>query len=207
MARYLGPKYKICRRIGENLWGRAKDPSAKRPYPAGEHGAARGARRKLTNYGIHLQEKQKLRMYYGLLEKQFRLTFKRAARMHGVTGDNLLMMLETRLDAVCYRSGLAATVWSARQFVSHGHVLVNGKKVNIPSYQLRPGDVVTVREKSRKHPQMLEAMQQKPSNAMPPYLSRDDNAFSVKLESKPEAADIPIPVQLDMNLIVEFYSR
>lgn len=206
MGRYLGPKYKICRRLGVNLWGRPKDPSVKRPYPAGETGA-RMRRGKESNYSKHLKEKQKLRMYYGLLEKQFLRTFKRANQMRGVTGHNLVQLLESRLDALVYRMGFSPTIWGARQWVNHGHVQVNGKKVDIPSYCCKPGDEITVREKSRQNPVLLETMQSIAPESLPPYLSRDDDSFSCRLTSRPEAKEIPIPVVIDFNMIVEFYSQ
>ena len=214
MARYLGAKYKICRRIGENLWGRPKDPSIKRPYPAGEHGGR--SRRKVSNYGKHLVEKQKLRMYYGLLEKQFRRTFKNAARLKGVTGDNLLQLLECRLDALVYRLGFAPTIWAARQWVNHGHVSVNGKKVDIASYCCRPGDEIGIRnrnhssdkkKKMQENPVLLETMQSTGVSSLPPYLTRNDEAFTGQLTQRPQASEVPIPIIIDRNLIVEHYSR
>ncbi|MFC1601738.1 30S ribosomal protein S4 [Candidatus Sumerlaeota bacterium] len=206
MGRYRGAKYKICRRIGENLWGRPKCPSIKRPYPPGEAGT-RSTRRKVSNYAKHLLEKQKMRSYYGLMEKQFFRTFKRANRMRGVTGDNLIQLLEMRLDALVYRLGFCPTIFAARQWVNHGHVLVNGKKVDIPSYTCRPGDEISMREKSRQNVILLETIQNSAPGNLPPYLTRADATFSGRLESRPEPKDIPIPIIIDRNLVVEFYSR
>ena len=203
MARYTGPKYKICRRVAENLWGRPKDPSIKRPYPTGQHGAAR--RKKPTNYCIHLMEKQKLRLYYGMLEKQFRRTFKKAARMRGNTGNNLMELLESRLDTVIYRIGFMPTIWAARQWVNHGHVLVNGKKVDIASYHVNAGDEISIREKSRKNVILLETIQNNAAGSVAAYLSRNDESFSGKMEAVP--SEISLPFKPDLNLIIEFYSR
>ncbi|MDZ4121421.1 MAG: 30S ribosomal protein S4, partial [Candidatus Cloacimonadaceae bacterium] len=146
MARYTGPKAKLCRKFGENLFGTAKYDRilAKRNYPSGQHG--KNPRRKHSDYGIHLKEKQKLRLTYCLLEKQFRNYFFKAAQMQGVTGDNLLQLLERRMDNVVYRLGFAVTRMQARQFVTHGHFLLNGKKADIPSQLLKPGDILEVRE-------------------------------------------------------------
>jgi small subunit ribosomal protein S4 len=150
MARYTGPKHKLSRRVGYDIWGgSSKSPAARRPYPPGQHGSkAAGGRggaggRKQSNYGKHLLEKQKLRTYYGMLEKQFRNTYKKASRLRGVKGDNFLMLLESRLDAVVYRSGFAPTIFAARQLVAHGHFKINGVRSNCPSQRVKPGDMVS----------------------------------------------------------------
>ncbi len=158
MARYTGPKAKICRKFGENIFGTAKYDKIleRRKFPAGQHG--KSMRRKLSDYGVHLKEKQKLRLTYCLLEKQFRNYFFKAAKMQGVTGENLMQMLERRFDNVIYRLGFAVTRMQARQFVNHGHFTVNGKKVDIPSQLLKAGDVIEVRPKSRGMATLVDAM-------------------------------------------------
>ena len=160
MARYLGPKHKLCRRLGACLWGNPKCPSVKRPYATGQHGQS--TRRKLSVYGQQLLDKQKIRMHYGLLERQMQRIFDKAQRMGGVTGTNLLMLLETRLDCTVYRLGFARTIPAARQLVSHGHILVDGKKVDRPSFQVKPDMVVSIREKSRKIPTIAEGAETVP---------------------------------------------
>jgi small subunit ribosomal protein S4 len=202
MARYRGPKHKLSRRVGYCLWGTAKSPANRRPFPPGQHGNKAG-RKKESNYGRQLLEKQKLRHIYGMLERQFRLTFKRASAMRGNTADNFLALLESRLDAFVYRTGFAPTIWAARQLVTHAHFLVNGKKVNVPSYQLKPGDVVTLKEKSRKNPIINASLAN--IGAVPAYLHVSPEAFQAKLVQNPDARDIPVKVEI--ALIVEFYSR
>ena len=158
MSKRSSVKYKIDRRMGENIWGRPKSPVNKRPYPPGQHGANR--RGKLSDFGTQLRAKQKLKGYYGnITEKQFRRTYKEATRLKGDASENLIGLLEQRLDAVVYRAKFVPTVFAARQFVNHGHVMVNGKKVNIPSYRVKEGDVVEVREKSRTMALVLEALE------------------------------------------------
>lgn len=211
MARYRGPKHRLSRRIGYDIWGQSKGPASRRPYPPGQHGSklagAKGGAtsRKLSNYGKHLLEKQKLRHYYGMLERQFRNTYDKATRMKGVKGDNFLSLLESRLDAVAYRAGFSRTIWGARQLAAHGHLLINGQKVDRPSCRVMPGDVVTIREKSRQVPLIKEAMERDSPNRIPPYLMVNRGAYEVRMVEAPKASDIP--VQVDMALVVEFYSR
>lgn len=197
-------KHKIDRRLGCNLWGRPKSPYNTRQTGPGMHGERRG---KPTDYGIQLFAKQKLKGYYGNIgEKQFRRYFKEADRLKGDTGQNLIGLLERRLDAVIYRANFAPTVFSARQLISHKHVLVNGKQVNIPSYQLKEGDVVEIKEASRKIPFIVQA-QQTGEKEVPEYIDMDGKAFKATLLRVPALEDVPYPVQMEPNLIVEFYSR
>lgn len=200
----LQSKYKIDRRIGANLWGRAKSPYNMRQSGPGMHGARRG---KLSDYGLQLMAKQKLKAYYGNVgEKQFRRYFKEADRLRGDTGQNLVGLLESRLDAVIYRANFVPTVFGARQFVNHKHVTVNGKVVNIPSYQVKEGDVIEVKESSRTVPMVIEASQ-KPEREIPDYVDVDVKKFKATFLRVPKLEDIPYPVQMEPNLVVEFYSR
>jgi small subunit ribosomal protein S4 len=205
MARYTGPRAKLCRRFGENIFGVAKYDRilGKRKFPAGQHG--KNLRRKLSDYGIHLKEKQKLRYTYCLLEKQFRNYFFKAAKMSGVTGDNLLLLLERRLDNVVYRMGFAATRMQARQFVNHGHFNVNGRKVDIPSQLLKAGDIVEVRPTSRGMKMLVEAMERTESSSPYSWLSVDKENMRGQFTAIPAASEIPNTV--DLRLIVEFYSK
>lgn len=205
MARYTGPKAKLCRRFGENIFGTSKFDKilSKRNFPAGQHG--KSFRRKVSDYGMHLKEKQKLRMIYCLQERQFHNYFVKAAKMTGVTGDNLMLFLERRLDNVVYRMGFAVTRMQARQFVSHGHFLVNGKKVDIPSYLVKAGDFIEVREKSRSNKALQEAMDRTEATSPYSWLSVDKENMKGQFMSVPAAAEIPSTV--DVRLIVEFYSK
>jgi small subunit ribosomal protein S4 len=209
VARYTGPKHRICRRIGYCLWENPKCPSKKKPQapgqPGGGRGGTRGRRRsKESNYGKHLLEKQKLRLTYGMLEKQFKNTFVRARNMRGVAGDNFLQILECRLDNLVFRLGFASSIFAARQLVNHGHVLVDGKKVDIPSFIVKVGQVISISEKSRKAPMIAETAQ-RTERSVPSYLELKPAEFEGKLAVMPLVADIPVKV--DANLIVEFYSR
>lgn len=205
MSKRLASKYKISRRLGISLWGRAKDPFGKRNYAPGQHGATR--RRKLSGFGIQLNEKQKLKGYYGnISEKQFRRTYDEAARRRGDTGEILVGLLESRLDAFVYRMGVVPTVFSARQFVNHGHVRVNGKRVNIPSYCLKEGDVVSVKEKSKQMVTVMSAMQS-PERNVPDYVQMDDSKLEAKFLRMPKLAEIPYAAVMEPNLVIEFYSR
>ncbi|MBX6377341.1 MAG: 30S ribosomal protein S4 [Clostridia bacterium] len=207
MARYTGPVCRLCRREGVKLYLKGekcytdKCPVARRPYPPGMHGRER---RKLSEYGLHLREKQKARRIYGVLERQFRRTFAEAARAKGVTGTRLLQLLELRLDNVVYRMGFGASRAEARQMVRHGHIEVNGRKVNIPSYRLRPGDVVSVREASREKPRFKE-LATSPLRGVPAWLSVDPEAMRGTVLRVPEREEIDTGVQ--EQLIVEHYSR
>jgi small subunit ribosomal protein S4 len=204
MSRRHSAKYKIDRRVGENIWGRPKSPVNKRPTRPGQHGA--GRRGKLSDFGLQLQAKQKLKFHYGdITEKQFRKTYEEAARRKGNTAENLIGLLEARLDAFVYRSKFTPTIFSARQFVNHGHVTVNGVKTNIPSYRLKPGDVVQVKEKSRNMALVLEALGS-PERDVPDYIDIDPKAMSATLVRLPELGDVPYAAKMEPNLVVEYYS-
>jgi small subunit ribosomal protein S4 len=199
MARYTGPKFKLSRRLGISLSGTGKE--LKRPFPPGQHGP--GQRKKMSGYGVQLQEKQKLRHMYGLGEKQFRNLFDKANKMHGVTGENFMILLESRLDNLIYRLGLANSRAGARQLVAHGHVTVNGKKVDIPSYTVSTGDVLGLRERSRGLSSIKEALANR--NYLPNYLEFNDQAMEGKFVRQPERSELP--QEIDEKQIVEFYSR
>ena len=204
MSKRSSVKYKISRRLGENLWGRAKDPINRRAYGPGQHGQQR---KKLSDYGTQLRAKQKLKAYYGnLTEKQFHKLYTEAMRLKGDSSENLLALLESRLDAVIYRMCIVPTVFAARQFVNHGHVKVNGKKVNIPSYQVKAGDVIEVKEKSKQMNLVLESLQS-PERDVPEYIDMDVKAVRGTFMRKPSFTEIPYPVKMEPNLVIEFYSR
>jgi len=197
-------KHKIDRRLGENLWGRQKSPFNTRQSAPGMHGARRN---KPTDYGTQVMAKQKLKGYYGNIgEKQFRRYYKEAVRLRGDTGQNLVGLLERRLDAVIYRAKFVPTVFAARQFVNHKHILVNGKVVNIPSYMVKEGDVVEVKESSRQLPLVLEAMASQERDECD-YVAVDYKAMQATFMRIPQLEDIPYPVQMEPQLIVAFYSR
>ena len=205
MSKRLSTKYKIDRRLGENIWGRPKSPVNRRDYGPGQHGQRR--RGKLSDFGTQLRAKQKLKGYYGnITEKQFRGIYAEAVRVKGDTSENLVGLLESRLDAFVYRAKFVTTVFAARQFVNHGHVMVNGRRCNIPSRRLKIGDVVEVREKSRNLNVVLEAIQSAERD-IPEYLSVDHSKMTASLAQVPQLTDIPYPVQMEPNLVVEFYSR
>lgn len=207
MSKRHAVKYKISRRLGESLWGRAKDPVNRRNYAPGQHGAASKGKKKLSDYGTQLQAKQKMKAYYGnLTEKQFSKLYAEAIRLKGDSSENLVGLLESRLDAVIYRMCVVPTVFAARQFINHGHVKVNGKRVNIPSYSVKEGDVVEVKEKSKQLAMVLEA-QASPERDVPDYIDMDEKALKATFTRKPKLADVPYPVRMEPNLVVEFYSR
>jgi small subunit ribosomal protein S4 len=198
-------KYKIDRRMGENIWGRAKSPVNRREYGPGQHGQRRKG--KLSDFGIQLRAKQKLKGYYGdLTEKQFRRIYGEAERVKGDTGENLIGLLERRLDAVVYRAKLVPTVFAARQFVNHGHVTVNGQRVNIPSYRVKEGDVIEVRDRSKQMALVLEAVQSA-EREVPDYLDVDNGKLTVTFVRTPGLSDVPYPVVMEPNLVVEFYAK
>jgi small subunit ribosomal protein S4 len=204
MTKRTESKYKINRRLGVNLWGRPKSPINKREYGPGQHGQRR---KKPSDFGVQLMAKQKLRGYYGnISEKQFYKYYEEAVRRRGDTSENLIELLERRLDAVVYRMKFAITPFAARQFVSHGHVLVNGRRVNISSYQVRDGDVVEVREKSKQLAMVLDSVQSAERD-VPEYIEVDHRAMKGTFARAPKLADVPYPVQMEPNLVVEFYSR
>jgi small subunit ribosomal protein S4 len=205
VTKRIASKYKISRRLGVSLWGRAKDPVNRRAYGPGQHGATR--RRKLSDYGLQLNEKQKFKGYYGSLsERQFRRIYSEAARRKGNTGEIFVGLLESRLDAFVYRMGVVKTIFAARQFVTHGHINVNGKRSNIPSQTLKAGDVVSVREKSREMTVVLEALQS-PERNVPSYVQMDDSKLEAKYVAMPKLSDIPYAAVMEPNLVIEFYSR
>lgn len=204
MANLVTAKHKIDRRLGVNLWGRPKSPHNKRPARPGQHGARN---KKPTDFGTQLMAKQKLKGYYGNIgEKQFRKYYDEASRRKGDTSENLIGLLESRLDTIIYRMKFAATVFAARQLVSHGHVLVNGKRVNIISYLVQEGDVVEIREKSRNIPG-IQAATELAERDVPEYLETDHKHFKGKYIRTAKLADVPYPVTMEPNLVVEFYSR
>jgi small subunit ribosomal protein S4 len=198
-------KHKIDRRMGENIWGRAKSPLNRREYGPGQHGQRR--KNKLSDFGTQLRAKQKLKGYYGdLTEKQFRKIFTEAERVKGDTGANLVGLLERRLDAVVYRAKFVATIFAARQFVNHGHVQVNGKRVNIASYRVNEGDVISLRERSRQLAIVLEAVQLIERD-VPDYMEVDHSRMTATFVRQPGLGDVPYPVMMEPNLVVEFYAK
>ncbi|WCL55757.1 MULTISPECIES: 30S ribosomal protein S4 [Kordiimonadales] len=203
MSKRIQAKYKIDRRMGENIWGRAKSPVNAREYGPGQHGQRRKG--KLSDFGIQLRAKQKLKGYYGnITEKQFRRYYDEASRRKGDTGENLVGILESRLDAVVYRAKFVPTVFTARQFVSHGHVLVNGRRCNVPSAMIKPGDVVEIRQRSREIQPVVQATQSA-EREVPEYVAVEGHkATFVRV---PTLDEVPYPVIMEPNLVVEFYSR
>ncbi len=205
MTKRVHAKHKIDRRLGENIWGRPKSPYNKREYGPGEHGQRR--RGKLSDYGLQLRAKQKLKGYYGnITERQFKAIYSEAARLRGDTSENLIGLLERRLDAIVYRAKFVPTVFAARQFVNHGHVRVNGRRVNIASFRCREGDVVEVRDKAKDVGMVLESAQS-PERDVPDYLEVDHSKMTAKLLRSPTLTDVPYPVMMEPNLVIEFYSR
>ena len=204
MTKRLRSKYKINRRLGVNLWGRPKSSFNRREYPPGQHGQRR---RKTSDFGTQLAAKQKLRGYYGnVTEKQFRRTYEEAVRRRGDTVENLVGLLEQRLDAVVYRLKFVPTVFASRQFINHGHIRVNGRRVTIPSYRVKVDDVIDIRERSREMGLVLEAMES-PERDVPDYLDVDYGKMTGTFLRVPQLAEIPYPVQMEPNLVIEFYSR
>ncbi|HWK98108.1 MAG TPA: 30S ribosomal protein S4 [Pseudolabrys sp.] len=205
MTKRLESKYKIDRRMGENIWGRPKSPVNRREYGPGQHGQRRKG--KLSDFGVQLKAKQKLRGYYGnISEKQFRGIYDEAIRMKGDSGANMIGLLERRLDAVIYRAKFVPTVFAARQFINHGHIKVNGRKVNIASYRLKVGDVVEIREKSKQMNLVLEA-QALAERDVPDYIAVDTGKMTAQIARVPAPSDVPFPVQMQPSLVVEYYSR
>jgi small subunit ribosomal protein S4 len=198
-------KYKIDRRMGQNVWGRPKSPVNRREYGPGQHGQRRKG--KLSDYGVQLRAKQKLKRYYAnIVERQFRGIYDEAIRMKGDSGANMIGLLERRLDAIVYRAKFVPTIFAARQFVNHGHVKVNGKRVNIASYRCRVNDVVEVKDASKQLALVLEA-KALAERDVPDYLEVDHNKMTAKLARVPAPAEVPYPVQMEPHLVVEFYSR
>jgi small subunit ribosomal protein S4 len=198
-------KYKIDRRMGQNVWGRPKSPVNRREYGPGQHGQRRKG--KLSDYGVQLRAKQKLRGYYGnISERQFRGIYEEAIRMKGDSGAHLIGLLERRLDAMIYRAKFVPTVFAARQFVNHGHIKVNGRRVTIASYRLKAGDTVEVRDKSKQLALVLEATGLGERD-VPEYIEVDHSKMTAKLTRIPVITEVPYPVQMEPHLVVEFYSR
>ncbi len=198
-------KYKIDRRMGQNVWGRPKSPVNKREYGPGQHGQRRKS--KLSDYGVQLKAKQKLRGYYGTIpERQFRGIYNEAIRMKGDSGAHLIGLLERRLDSVVYRAKFVPTIFAARQFINHGHIKVNGKRVNIGSMRIKVGDVVEVKEKSRQMQLVLEGVALAERD-VPDYVEADHNKMTAKLTRIPTLSEVPYPVMMEPHLVVEYYSR
>ena len=205
MTKRSKSKYKLDRRMGQNIWGRPKSPVNRREYGPGQHGQRRKG--KLSDYGVQLKAKQKLRGYYGnISEKQFRGIYTEAIRMKGDSGAHMIGLLERRLDAVVYRAKFVPTVFAARQFVNHGHVKVNGRRVNIPSYRVKVGDVVEVKEKSKQMALVLEA-QALAERDVPDYIDADGAKMTATFTRIPLITDVPYAVQMEPHLVVEYYSR
>ena len=205
MTKRIRAKHKIDRRLGQNIWGRPKSPINKRETRPGQHGERRSS--KLSDYGQQLRAKQKLKGYYGNIgERQFNKIFQEARSFRGSTSEQMIGLLERRLDAVVYRAKFVPTVFAARQFVSHGHIKVNGRRVNIASYRCKIGDVIEVKEKSRELPLVLEAVKSSERD-VPDYFEVDHNKMTAKLVRIPGLSDVPFPIVMEPNLVVEFYSR
>ena len=205
MTKRAESKYKLDRRMGQNIWGRAKSPVNKREYGPGQHGQRRKG--KPSDFGTQLKAKQKLKGYYGnISEKQFRKYYAEAIRLKGDSGDNLIGLLERRLDSVVYRAKFAVTPFAARQFVNHGHVKVNGRRVNIASYLVKAGDVVEVKETSKQLVILLESVQSAERDT-PEYYEVDHSKMTAKLTRIPLPSEVPYPVHMEPNLVIEFYSR
>jgi small subunit ribosomal protein S4 len=205
MTKRLQSKYKLDRRMGQNIWGRPKSPINKREYGPGQHGQRRKS--KVSDYGVQLKAKQKLRGYYGnITEKQFRGIYFEAIRLKGDSGAHLVGLLERRLDAVVYRAKFVPTPFAARQFVNHGHVKVNGRRVNIPSYRCKAGDVIEVKEKSKQMALVLESVGLAERD-VPDYIEVDHSKMTAKLARIPAINEVPYPVQMEPHLVIEYYSR
>lgn len=205
MTKRVRAKHKIDRRLGENIWGRPKSPLNKRESRPGQHGERRVG--KTSDYGQQLKAKQKLKGYYAsLTERQFRRVYEEAARLKGSTSEHIIGLLERRLDALIYRAKFVPTVFAARQFVSHGHIKVNGRRVTVPSYRIRVGDVIELREKARDMALVMEATKSAERD-VPDYIEADHSKMTAKMTRVPALSDVPYPVQMEPNLVVEFYSR
>ena len=205
MTKRLNSKHKVDRRLRVNLWGRPKSPFNTRAYPPGQHGQTKSS--KPSDYGIQLNAKQKLKSYYGNMnERQFRNVYKKAIMKKGDTAENLIGLLERRLDAVIYRSKLSNTIFSSRQLINHGHVRVNDKKINIPSYKVKDGDQISLVDKFKQIPSVILAVQSK-DREVPEYLTVDYIKMKGVFVKSPTLKDVPYPVEMEPNLVVEFYSR
>ncbi|MEM7190537.1 MAG: 30S ribosomal protein S4 [Pseudomonadota bacterium] len=205
MTKRTSAKYKLDRRMGENIWGRPKSPVNRREYGPGQHGQRRKG--KMSDFGLQLRAKQKLKGHYGdLTEKQFRRIYAEAERRKGDTGENLIGLLERRLDAVVYRAKFVPTIFAARQFVNHGHVEVNGVRTNIPSYRVKEGDVITLRSKAKDMVLVLEAIQS-PERDTPDYIDVDHSKMTATFIRTPSLGDVPYAVMMEPNLVVEYYAK
>ncbi len=205
MTKRVEAKHKLDRRMGQNIWGRPKSPVNRREYGPGQHGQRRKG--KLSDFGIQLRAKQKLKGYYAnISEKQFRGIYAEAVRLRGDSGAHLIGLLERRLDAVVYRAKFVPTVFAARQFVNHGHIKVNGRRVNIPSYMVKVGDVIEVKDKSKQLALVLEAISLAERD-VPDYIEADHGKMTAKLARVPTINEVPYPVQMEPHLVVEYYSR
>lgn len=205
MSKRIQAKKKLSRKLGGSMWGQAKDPYLKRNYKPGQHGAL--LRSRTSDYGTQLRAKQRMKFYYGnISEKQFRNTFKQATKLKGDVSENFVSLLESRLDAVVYRANFVPTVFAARQFVNHKHVTVNGQVVNIPSYRLKVGDVVAVRDRSQKLAIVIDSLD-KMDRDVPSYLALEKENFSIKVNAKATFAEVPYAIEMEPHLITEFYSR
>jgi small subunit ribosomal protein S4 len=205
MSKRQSAKYKLDRRLGENIWGRPKSPVNRREYGPGQHGQRRKG--KLSDFGLQLRAKQKLKGHYGdISEKQFRKTYDEANRRKGDTPDTLIGLLESRLDALVYRAKFVPTIFAARQFVNHGHIKVNGRRVNIPSYRCKPGDVIEVKDQSKQLAIVLESVQLAERD-VPDYIDADHSKMVATYTRVPGLAEVPFAVHMEPNLVVEFYSR
>jgi small subunit ribosomal protein S4 len=205
MTKRIDAKHKLDRRMGQNIWGRPKSPVNRREYGPGQHGQRRKG--KMSDFGTQLRAKQMVKGYYGnISEKQFRRYYQEALRLKGDSGENLIGLLERRLDAVVYRAKFVATVFAARQFINHGHIRVNGKRVNIASYMVKVGDVVSVKDSSKELAIVLEATQLAERDT-PDYIEVDHSKLTAKFVRIPALTDVPYPVQMEPSLVIEFYSR
>jgi len=205
MTKRLASKHKVDRRLKVNLWGRPKSPYNSRNYPPGQHGKARKG--KPSDYGTQLEAKQKLKFYYGNMnERQFRNTYRKAMQKKGNTTENLVGLLERRLDTVIYRAKFATTVFSARQLINHGHIKVNGKKVNIPSYLIKTEDKIEIKDKSKEIPVIMGSLVNKERD-VPDYIQMDEKSKTAKLIRVPKFSEIPYPAIMEPNLVIEYYSR
>ena len=205
MTKRIDAKYKIDRRLGENIWGRPKSPVNRREYGPGQHGQRRKG--KMSDFGTQLRAKQKLKGYYGdMTEKQFKRIYFEAARIRGDTGEKLIGLLERRLDAVVYRAKFVPTIFAARQFVNHGHVTVNGKRVNIPSYRVKEGDVIELRDASKQLALVLEAVGLAERD-VPDYIEADHSKMTATFVRTPSLGDVPYAVQMEPHLVVEYYAK
>ena len=206
MTKILSTKYKASRRLGVSIWGNDKDPFHKKNYRPGQHGQT-PSMAKTSDYGMHLKAKQRIKAHYGRInERQFRNVFKLALKMKGNTGENFIGLLESRLDAVVYRMNLAASIFAARQLVTHGHIQVNGKKVDIPSYRLKSGDLITLKDASKQLPIVIESVT-KLVRQVPDYIDFDQKHITGKFVRMPAISDVPYPFEPEVHFVVELYSR